>query len=150
MIAEIDTSAVERGLRGLLRAGTDISPVLRGATTPLRRDIRDHQQQQEGPRNARWPAHAQATRRKQARGRSGRRRTQRMLGRLPRLATVRVVGRDTLVARSRVRWARVHQEGGRVGHGATIPPRVWLYFGEDFVDDLEQAVVRYLAGAWEG
>ena len=42
----------------------------------------------------------------------------------------------TLVRRSRVAWAAVHNEGGRVGHGARVPARPFLFLEEEDVDVL--------------
>ena len=135
---------VKRGLRGLLRAGQDIGPLLQEARKPLRTDQREHQRRRRGP-DGPWPKTAASTVRGRGHTKSGRRRRRRPLGRLPGLLTVRVIGRDTLVARSRVDWAYVHQHGGRVGRGARIPARPFLYFGAEFLDDMEQALATYLA-----
>ncbi len=53
-----------------------------------------------------------------------------------------------MVARAKVAWAWVHQHGGRVGRGATIPAREFLYFSEEFVADVEEALAKYLARGW--
>lgn len=147
LTARVDTSGVDSQLRKLARAGQDIAPLLREAKKPLRTDIREHQRTTRGP-DGPWSARASSTLRKRGRTKSGRRRRTRLLGRLPTSLSILVVGRDTLVARSKVPWAYVHQEGGRVGRGARIPARPFLYFGREFIDDVEQALGVYLARAW--
>lgn len=142
--ARVDIGDVQRGLRGLVRASQDIGPLLQAARKPLRTDQREHQKRRRGP-DGPWPGPAASTLRRRARARKKRRRRGRPLGRLPGVLTVRVLGRDTLVARSRVAWAYVHQEGGRVGRGARIPARPFLYFGDEFLDDIDNALREYLA-----
>ena len=142
--ARVDIGDVKRGLRGLAQAGQDIGPLLQEARKPLRTDQREHQKRRRGP-DGPWPGPSAATQRKRGRTKSGRTRRKRSLGRLPGVLTVRVLGRDTLVARSRVSWAYVHQEGGQVGRGARVPARPFLYFGAEFVNDIDQALAEYLA-----
>ena len=140
---KIDLRDVERGFAGLLRAGQDIAPLLREAKRPLKADQREHQRDQRGP-DGPWPKRRVAGRNRGRKRRSRRR----LLGKLPRLLTIRIIGGDTLVARSKVVWAAIHQFGGRAGRGARIPARPFLYFSRQFIDDIEQALAEYLAQRW--
>ena len=145
--ARIDTGDMVSGLRALARAGRDVAPILREARKPLRSDQREHQRRKRGP-DGPWPGPSAGTVRKRGRTKSGRRRRRRPLGRLPTSLSIVIVGRATLVARSKVPWAYVHQEGGRVGRGARLPARPFLYFGREFLEDVEQALGQYLARSW--
>lgn len=145
--ATVDTRDVERGLAGILRAGRDVAPVLREARKPLREDLRAHQRERRGP-DGPWPGPAAGTVRKRGRTKSGRRRRGRLLGKLPGQVTIAVQGGDTLVARNRVPWASVQQEGGAVGRGAEIPARPFLYFGPEFLDDVQAAAAEHITRGW--
>ena len=145
--ATIDLRDVDQGFRTLLQAGGDVGPLLQEAKRPLRTDVREHQRDLRGP-GGRWPAISPATQRKRGRTKSGRQRWRRTLGRLPTMRQIRVIGGDTLIARPRLPWAAVHHFGGRVGRGARIPARPFLYFGADFIADIERALRAYLARTW--
>lgn len=145
--ATVDMRDVERGLAGLLRAGRDIAPLLHELKKPLRADLRAHQRERRGP-DGPWPGPAAETVRKRGRTKSGRRRRARDLGKLPGQVSVSVQGGDTLVAKNRVAWARVHQEGGTVGQGAELPAREFMYFGDEFLEDVDQAVGNHLEQRW--
>lgn len=145
--ATVDLRDVDRGFAGLLRAGRDAAPYFRALVPEVRRDQRDHARQQEAPDGA-WASWSPAYERKKERRRGTRRgRGRKMLGRLPRAVRYRAGG-DYVEAESRVRWSGVHQEGGRVGRGADVPARPFLWFSDDFLDDATEAMSDYAARGW--
>jgi len=126
----------------------DKAKVFRGLKLPTRIDQRQHHQAERAP-SARWPALAPSTieRNKYARATKGRKRAigkgrgqrwrkslgrisavmgRKLLRRLPGAILASVTSRS-LIWRSRVGWASVHQFGGRAGNGARIPQRQFLW-----------------------
>jgi len=147
LIADVDQRDVDRAFDALARAGRDIGHVLRELMKPLRADLREHQRERRGP-DGPWPGPASETVRKRGRSKSGRRKRKRSLGKLASQVAMRVED-ETLVAENRVPWARVHQEGGTVGHGAEIPARPFMYTSNEFDEDVVEAVDAHLTRAWE-
>lgn len=126
---------LERALDELARRAED--DWFRAVAPIARADQRDHAKRQEGP-EGKWDKRAPATR-------GGRRR--RVLGRLPGAIKV-TVHPDAVTITSRVAWSGAHQDGDRVGHGAQLPERPFLWWSEAFLEDAEEAALRYITKAW--
>lgn len=72
-----------------------------------------------------------------------------LLGRIA--ASFESVVRDgNLTLRSKVPWAGVHNEGGSVGHGATVPARPFLFLEERDVDVLVEILRDHMLVAVDG
>ncbi len=67
------------------------------------------------------------------------------LGRIAQSCTVEF-DRKNWSMRSVIPWAGVHNEGGRVGHGATVPKRTFLEWTNARLDKFEQLAADYLIG----
>ena len=55
----------------------------------------------------------------------------------------------TLTRSSDIPWAGIHNEGGKVGRGAEIPARPFLFWDEDDMTKLAEILKRHLADAAE-
>lgn len=137
--ARVDVRSIERDIDELVRRGDRAGPILRELARPMRQDQREHARARRGP-EARWSSLAPSTRRK-------RRRRRRLLGRLPAAVTYRASA-DELRARSRAYWSSVHQTGGRVGRGARLPARPFLWLSEAFLRDAVEAFLDYVSRVW--
>lgn len=95
---------------------------------PVRADQANHARAQEGPDGA-WPARRTPSRR-------------RMLGRLPGAIRLTVTG-ATVAATSKVAWSGAHQDGPtRVGRGAIVPQRQYLWISDELLRAAEQALIE--------
>lgn len=70
---------------------------------------------------------------------------QRLLGKLASSLEATVSG-GTLVVRSKVPWAGVHNDGGNAGRGASIPARPFLFLEPYDMDVLEAQAIEYVEG----
>jgi phage gpG-like protein len=125
---EVDTRAVDRAIDEMLRAGRNLGPAFRQAKPIMRADQREHAKRKEGP-DGRWPARAPASR---SYSKGKRRRTRKLLGKLP-IATTYAATSTGIRAYSRVPWSGVHQYGGRVGRGANVPARPFLWISDSLL-----------------
>ena len=119
--ARVNLSLVDRALNAIRRP--DLRPAWKESRKPLRADQREHQKRQEGP-DGTWAPRAASTKARYAQRKK--RRTPKLLGRLP-TATTTSIARSNMVLRSVVKWSGVHKSGGTAGHGAKIPARDFLY-----------------------
>ena len=138
--ATLDLAELERGFAGLIAASRDLTPAMRAARRPLMDDQRDHAKRQAGPEGS-WPARSSTARRGKAR------RRRRLLGRLP---TAVILSNDRLSVRvtSRVKWSGSHKEGDRVGHGAKIPPRDFLWPSGRVLEIIAGIVANHFGRRW--
>lgn len=102
---------------------------------PARFDQRHHWRKEEAP-EGHWPGLAASTRARRqfrrGRDKSGRNRkwSRKLMGRFPN-SLQSIVSAHSLVIRSRVkRFSMVHQKGGRVGRGARLPARQYLWISD--------------------
>lgn len=112
---------------------TAVAKALRG---PVRQDQVNHARAQEGPEGP-WPARAPRP------GRRRRGRARRLLGRLPSAIRLSVTG-ATIRAESKARraLASAHQYGARVGKGAVVPRRQYLWISDELLRIAEQALIE--------
>jgi phage gpG-like protein len=149
LVAKVDDSSFQAGLRDVRRAGRNLPEVFRRLRAPMRRDQVDHARQEEGPEGS-WPARRgeRAVVRRGKRRRS-RARSIRLLGRLPDAIDIRAAG-VTVFARSRVKWARAHADGDVVGRGARLPARSFLWISDELADEANRQLGDHLGKAWGG
>jgi phage gpG-like protein len=137
--ATVDLRRVERGLRDVLRRAERAGPFFRDERKPLRADQRDHAKRRQGPDGS-WPARVVTP------GKP-RRKRRRLLGRLPGAVSI-AASADAVRAVSKVPWSGVHQHGGRVGRGARIPARTFLYFSPDYLRAMAERFAAYAVAQW--
>lgn len=140
-----DLRSLKKAFRKMERAGIDTRKVWRKVKTPLRKDQAEHIKDQKDSDGATWKPLAVGTRDKRLSkgGKAGKftkrgklkKSAERKLGRVlsRRLvsgAKVRITRRSISI-RSKVRWAGIHQHGGRAGRGAMIPKREFMYVSEE-------------------
>jgi len=159
-----DSTEVDAALGDLELRGKRLAPAFRELRKPLRADQRDHAKAQSGPDSS-WPprspmtekrrlAHNRAVRTTKAMktiaiGKSKRRSTpKKILGRLP-AAIVMTVGELFVRATSRVPWSGAHQKGGRVGHGARLPARPFLWLSDRVVNTATFVLSEYVVKGWK-
>lgn len=137
---------VDVQLGGLLAAlhrlgNNNYKPVFVQIRKPMHKDQRDHRDKQRGPRSG-WAPLAATTLARYAR--EGKRRNRRILARLPN-ARFTIVKPDELIMRSRVKWSMAHQDGPtRVGRGAIIPQRQFLWISNHLVAEAKAEFRRAL------
>lgn len=135
-------------LRRMKRKAGSLGPVLKELRGTLRADLKAHGAQQESP-DGKWAPRAAASKsRKPGRTKSGRRRAKRkLLGRLLTAINFNVRGKS-LIAMSKVRWSMAHQDGGRVGHGAVLPARPFIFISPTFAAHANQRIRDYVLEEW--
>jgi len=145
----LDLEDVLDGYDAMSRAGRDLTAVWREVTPLVRRDQSEHARLQEGT-EGRWPKLAASTvaqrRAAKARGRKSRP-VRNALGKLPRSVVVRY-NRQVLKIESKVPWSGVHQDGGSVGRGATVPAREHVYFSAQALDRIVERLAQHIAEAF--
>ncbi len=143
--AKLNIRNLERGLRGLANRAANAQPFFAALKKPMREDQKAHGRQQSGPKGP-WAPRANASK-QTSKGRGKRRRQRRLLGRLTTAVRYKSSA-DDVRAKSRARWSRVHQEGGRAGQGADIPARPFLWLSREFVGDSIEALLQYVTRDW--
>lgn len=137
-------------LDALRAAGADTRPAFKAMRKPLRSDLRAHAKAQEGPGGAKWPERKPPRRLK---GRAGeprklaRKRSRRVLGKLPNATGLRVERRAIYAISKVKKWSRVHNEGGKAGRGARIPQRQYLWIGDGMKAKAAQILVEHVQKA---
>lgn len=146
--ARLDTRSLKRGLRELGTQAERARPFFEALKAPLRQDQREHRRAQEGPKGT-WPKRARTTSGKRGSPSHNKKRRQRrrLLGKLPTAVRYRSDA-DEVSATSRVPWSGVHQDGGRVGRGAEVPARPFLWLSRGFLRDAGEALLDYVARNW--
>lgn len=145
--ARWDFSDIDDGLAAVAHRGKDFSPFFRREKTPAKRHQREHGRRREGP-DGRWPKWSSAYRRaRRQRRRRGRKNSTRMLGKLTRSHRTQV---DAFGIRleSPIEWADAHQQTTRVGRGAKLSARPFLWWADDYVDDFSERALDFAWGVW--
>lgn len=155
---------VRRALEGMGKARKGIRKVMRDLRVPLRADLKKHADHERSPDGA-WPKRSAKTeardrkrttvyREKRRRGRSGPlqetrspRKAIALLGKLPEL-TVSRTRLATLIADNAVPFSGVHNEGGRVGHGAIIPAREFVFLSDPFLEVAVEKITEFVHAGW--
>lgn len=141
--AKVTIGGVIDALRRVEKLPT--AKVFRNAKPDLRKELREHGANQEGP-SGRWPSLASTTVERRARGKGRRRK---LLGRMPGIFKIDS-NRERIRATSPVKWSRVHDEGGRGGKGARIPERRFVWVSRRFNMRLRDRFRDALWRAWIG
>lgn len=142
--ADFDIRSIERGLDHLARRAERARPFFEALKSPLREDQRDHKRAKEGP-DGMWPKRVQPTPR--SHGKKRKRRSKRLLGKLTTAIGYRASS-AAVVARSKIPWSGIHQEGGEAGQGAQIPARPFLWLSPGFLRDAGEALLSYVTRDW--
>lgn len=125
----------------------DIRAAFKQLRSPMHADQRDHRDKQRGPRGP-WAPLAASTRERYAR--AGVRRNRRILNRLPNPRSVKITAKAMIMS-SRVRWSMAHQDGPtRVGRGAVLPQRQFLWISREFMRQGRREFRRALWNRWLG
>lgn len=146
--ATVNLRDLDVGLfKGLREFARDLRPAFRAMRKPVLADQRDHRKKREAP-GGKWPARAAATQeRYRQRRRGGKKAPRTLLGRLPAAITTRIE-RDRMIVESRAKWSRVQAEGGRVGHGARIPGRKFLWISRSLRADITKVILERARKVW--
>lgn len=140
---DIDLSKVFAGYKQAERRSFDLTPVFRRLIPIAKRDIRKSAVLREGP-DSKWPKLAKGTLKSRRKARKrGKRPAKGVLGKLSRAVRV-TAGRDFLRETSLIPWSGVHQDGAKVGRGATVPQRTFLYFSNQFLDLTTEAIQTHV------
>lgn len=150
----LDASSAFAGLDRMAKQGRSLGKAFRILKPDLRADQKDHAAKAAGPDGA-WAPRATGTSGRLTRGsrrylgKTRRKSTRRPLGRLVTQVTY-MASNAGVFATSRVPWSGVHQEGGRVGRGAVIPARPFLWLSDRIVERASEVLARIVAYAMEG
>lgn len=120
--------------------------VFRDARKPVRVDLRDHAKAQSDPKG-RWPGLAASTLERRARG--GRRSRRKLLGRLPGAYKLEH-GPGFVRATAVVKWSPAHARGLRVGHGARLQARRWMWISRNLRRTVARMLRAEVMRAWRG
>lgn len=151
---ELDARPVLAGFDDMRRASRELGSVFREIRPVMRADQKDHASKAAGP-DGKWAPRAASTLGRMSRGsrrfKGTRRRklSRRPLGRLVTAVTYSA-SKAGVFATSRVAWSNVHQEGGRVGRGARLPARPFLWISDSLADTAARAIAEHVAGAMGG
>lgn len=126
-------------------ARVDLKPAFKQLKKPLRLDQRDHAKQKRGPESA-WAPRAESTIARALRGRHG---SKKLLGRLP-TAVSYIATALSVRGVSRAPWSAAHAKGERVGHGAKLPPREFLWISDAMLTTATSTLADALARAFGG
>jgi phage gpG-like protein len=152
---ELDARSALAGLDRMAKAGNAPTKAFRALRPVMRADQREHARRAEGP-SGKWPARKTriTSRSRGSNGRylSARRRSRglarRPLGRLTTAVTY-TASKDGLIGRSLVQWSGAHQWGGRVGNGADLPARPFLWLSDKLVEQSTRMLADHVRRAFE-
>ena len=160
---EVDLRKLDKAFKRAEKAGVDLRPAFRKLRTPLRKDQKDHMRAQSGP-DGKWPSLSTATREKRLKmgGRRGaltkkgklRKSAKRKLNfmlssKLLKGAKIKVRPNQISIT-SKVSWSGAHQEGARVGRGANLPEREFMWISDPLFLQAIRRFAKHLASAFEG
>lgn len=148
-VVRVDLSEVDRGVAAFNAAARNMGPAYKELRKPLRADQRQHARDKAGPDGA-WPAKSPLTvarERRRKRRASRRGRVRKLLGRLPTVIKM-IADRKRVAAMSGVRWSDAHQHRTRVGKGATLQPRVFLWASPALLKIARKVMADHLTSAW--
>jgi hypothetical protein len=141
---KVDMRELEHGLAAMCSTRT-LTEVARRLRKPMRADQRDHARKMEGPDGS-WPPR----KKRLGRGKAAKKRNRRkLLGRLP--GAIKVYARGEVVtAESLAKWAEAHRTGARVGRGAKLPIRDFLWISDGLMTtaaaELQEVALRAFGG----
>lgn len=138
----VDTSAPLQGIKRMRKRASNLSPAMKAVRGPVRKDMRDHGTKAEGP-DGRWPRRPRLKR-----GARRRRAPRKLLGRLTTSIKITTLTSNTLEVTSLIPWSDIHQKGGRVGRGVTLPKRTFLWFSKPVLYKLRQEVLKHMTVGW--
>jgi phage gpG-like protein len=150
---DLDARDVLKGFDKMSTQGRSLGRAFRVIKPEMRLDQKDHAAKRAGP-DGPWPARSTGTSARQSRGRRylGKRRrksNRRPLGRLVTAITYSASNAGVF-ATSRIPWSNVHQVGGKVGRGARLPARPFLWISDRLIDRSELVIERVIVRAFEG
>lgn len=167
----IDFGDVDRGFDAMARRGNTLGTVFQALKVPAKQDLSSHAARAMG-RDGPWPRRSVATAMKaeqraavvrvsrRSRSKWTRKagvkltttrisRVRRLLGTLPTSTRISVRGNHTLVEKSAIKWADVHNSGGVAGRGAVQPRREFLWFSDRFLEVMRDAIELHVIGGWD-
>lgn len=144
----VDLESLHGNLRAMDRQARNLTGYYRELRAPLREDQTQHAKEQSGPDGA-WQPRSPFTIAKMAAARraGSRRRDRKLLGRLPRAITVRADSKGARAV-SLVKWSMAHAQGARVGRGARLPQRQWLWLSPRIIQLAGEIAAKYCASVW--
>lgn len=146
LAARVDLSFVERALSAAKDPRT-LAAAWRKARKPLRADQRDHAKRKAGSDGS-WASRSPLTQRKVGQGHGNAKRPRKLLGKLPGALTASSSTKGVKVE-SRAKWSRAIQEGGRVGNGARLPAREFLWASATVLGIVADIVAAGIATAFQ-
>lgn len=139
---DLDLRDVFDGFEDISRAARNLTPVFQRLVPDMRRDQESHFAEQKGT-DAAWPPRAASTMKRRGKSARGG-----LLGKLKSAFRVEF-SRVEIAAFEIVEWSGVHQDGGRVGHGAVIPQREHMYMSTTFLNIADERIAKHVFGAWQ-
>lgn len=142
------------GFDRMARRGRSLGGAFRKIKPMLRADQKEHAAKASGP-DGPWPPRASSTMARTRRGKRrhlGRRRrksSRRPLGKIVTAVTFSASVRGAF-GKSKIPWSDAHQDGARVGRGATLPARPFFYISDKLEAEAGQVLANELVEAYEG
>lgn len=163
-----DLRDFRKGRKEVEARARQLAMVFRALRRPLIADLNAHAERESSP-EGKWPKRSASTERELGRRRSvfvsttRTRKTKRrkaqvtkaavrfntILGGLPSTTVVRAKNFQ-VEAKNPVPWAHVHQFGGRVGKGAIVPERPFVFISDQVAEAASNAIADYVADGWKG
>lgn len=149
--ATVSIRDVERALDRVGRFGKDLTGIHKALRPTLMRDQKRHRQQQTGPDGQWRPLSPFTIERNKARARAkGKRRSRKVLGKLPTAFKV-FVDSKSLRLESRVSWSLAHQEGTTsAGRAPEIPKREFFWLSTEAMRDFVALIEENAGKTWMG
>jgi hypothetical protein len=144
LVLSLDARETERLFADMAKRGHSPGKAFRRIRPHMRKDQRDHAARREGPESA-WPKRAASTLAKMGRSKSGRRLVRRPMGKLT-TAVAYSASDKGVFGESRVPWSLAHYARTRVGHGAILEARPFLWISDSLTRIASRLLADYVAG----
>lgn len=139
----VELGDVDKGLAAMERRARELGPVMKSLVKPLRDDQRNHKRAQSGPDHG-WAPRSAAT---VAAAHGKRKLARSILGRLPSATSYKTTP-TSVTGTSKVAWSLAQQEGGRVGHGAQLPAREFLWISDEMMELADHEITGVMIKAF--
>jgi phage gpG-like protein len=158
-----DLRSIKKAFKAMERAGENPKKVWRVVKKPMRDDQKEHMRAAEDSKGAKWKPLASSTveRRLSKGGRAGKhtkrgklkksaaKKLGKLLGnKLVSGSKFKVSRRSIKLTQTKVKWAGIHQHGGRAGRGNQIPKREFFYISDDLLAKTARHIARHIATAF--
>lgn len=140
----IEIDEVVDGLDATGKRAHRLGPAFVEIKAAMKLDQREHREQEMGP-DGKWSPRKASTLKSEKLHHKGRVVPRKILGKLPTAVTYKAIGSGAF-GESKIRWSESQQGGGRVGKGAMIPARPFLWVSDKLARTSEEIIERHIIG----